>query len=386
VNKVVLFFVLAALFFSGFLINSPIHAQMETEPPELQLLQPPVEPPQEETLEGEVIKVLEEKQITPSGTAVSQLYQKLEVLITDGSIKGKKVEIENGNFPVVNTPKFKIGDQLVVSFGKDFEGNDRFYITDYVRRSPLFWLFVIFVGLTVFIGRWQGASSLVGMAISFLVIFSFILPRISAGYDPVWIAILGAIVIIPATFFLSHGLNKKTWIAVAGTIIALVLTGIIANFFVYFAKLTGFASEEATFLQAYRPGVINIQGLLLAGIIIGVLGVLDDITISQSAVVQELKQANSQLKASDLYKRAMNVGRDHIASTVNTLVLVYTGAALPLLLLFIDSSRPFSQVVNYEIIAEEIVRTLVGSIGLILAVPITTLIAVYLSPKFTSRD
>ena len=359
---------------------------METEPPELQLLQPPVEPPQEETLEGEVIKVLEEKQITPSGTAVSQLYQKLEVLITDGSIKGKKVEIENGNFPVVNTPKFKIGDQLVVSFGKDFEGNDRFYITDYVRRSPLFWLFVIFVGLTVFIGRWQGASSLVGMAISFLVIFSFILPRISAGYDPVWIAILGAIVIIPATFFLSHGLNKKTWIAVAGTIIALVLTGIIANFFVYFAKLTGFASEEATFLQAYRPGVINIQGLLLAGIIIGVLGVLDDITISQSAVVQELKQANSQLKASDLYKRAMNVGRDHIASTVNTLVLVYTGAALPLLLLFIDSSRPFSQVVNYEIIAEEIVRTLVGSIGLILAVPITTLIAVYLSPKFTSRD
>ena len=145
--------------------------------------------------------------------------------------------------------------------------------------------------------------------------------------------------------------------------------------FVESAQLTGFASEEAGFLQTIKQGSVNIKGLLLAGIIIGVLGVLDDITISQSAIVFQLKETNEKLGFFELYKRAMNVGQDHISSMVNTLVLVYTGAALPLLLLFIDNPHPFSEIVNYEIIADEVVRTLVGSIGLILAVPITTVIA-----------
>ena len=154
-----------------------------------------------------------------------------------------------------------------------------------------------------------------------------------------------------------------------------------ANIFVEAAKLTGFASEEAGFLQVAKQGAMNMKGLLLAGIIIGVLGVLDDITISQSAIVFQLKEANEKLKFNELYKRAMNVGQDHISSMVNTLVLVYTGAALPLLLLFIDNPHPFSEIVNYEIIADEIVRTLVGSIGLILAVPITTVIASLVAEK-----
>jgi uncharacterized membrane protein len=235
--------------------------------------------------------------------------------------------------------------------------------------------------MAVFIGKWQGATSLVGMGLSFLVIFKFILPKISAGSDPVQIAILGSLVIIPATFILSHGLNKKTGIAIAGTLIALIITGVLAKAFVEAAKLTGFASEEAGFLQAYKPDLINIKGLLLAGIIIGVLGVLDDITVSQSAIVEQLKEANPRLKAGELYKKAMTVGKDHIASMVNTLVLVYTGAALPLLLLFVDNPHPFSEIVNYEIIADEVVRTLVGSIGLMLAVPITTFIAVVAADK-----
>ncbi len=320
---------------------------------------------QEETLEGSVIRIMEEK----------GPYQKLEILVTKGSLQDKNITIESGNLPMSNLPKYQVGDKLVINYGTDFKGNDSFYITDYVRRSGLFWLLVIFVMIAVAVGRWQGVTSLVGMGISFLVIFKFILPKISTGSDPVQIAILGSLIIIPATFLLSHGVNKKTAIAIVGTLISLIVTGILANAFVEASKLTGFASEEAGFLQAFKPGLINIKGLLLAGIIIGVLGVLDDITISQAAIVQQLKAANPKLKAGELYKKAMAVGKDHIASMVNTLILVYTGAALPLLLIFIDNPHPFSEVINYEIIADEVVRTLVGSIGLILAVPITTFIA-----------
>jgi len=335
---------------------------------------------EEETLEATITNVLEEKEIEVMDK--KQFSQKLELLVTKGSIKDKKITIENGIFALANNQKYKVNDRVIVMFGKDAEGMDSFYITDYVRRGALLWLFVIFVVIAVAIGRWQGMTSLIGMAISFLVIFKFILPKISAGSDPVQIAILGSLVIIPVTFFLSHGFNKKTVIAIFGTIISLVVTGILANAFVQAAQLTGFASEEAGFLQAYKPGLINIKGLLLAGIIIGVLGILDDITVSQSAIVQQLKSANPKLKAGELYKKAMSVGKDHIASMVNTLVLVYTGAALPLLLLFIDNPHPFSEVVNYEIIAEEIVRALVASIGLMLAVPITTFIAAL----FAERD
>lgn len=370
----ILFFCLSI--FSSLFFSPTVLAQNEIEQGEIELNQQlPVIEHKEETLEGRVVQILEEKQIIPTGVKDLQLYQKLEILVTKGSLKDKKITIENGNLPMSNLQKYKVGDELVISYSKDFEGNDMFYITDYVRRNALFWLFVIFVIAAVAIGRWQGMTSLFGMGISFLVIFKFILPKISAGSDPVQIAILGSLAIIPATFLLSHGVNKKTGIAIIGTLFALIVTGVLANVFVEASKLTGFASEEAGFLQAYKPGLINIKGLLLAGIIIGVLGILDDITISQSAIVQQLKAANPKLKAGELYKKAMAVGKDHIASMVNTLVLVYTGAALPLLLLFIDNPHPFSEIVNYEIIADEIVRTLVGSIGLILAVPITTFIA-----------
>jgi len=368
--------------FLSFPFSHSVLAQDESEQDEMMLdQQTPSGEYQEETLEGRVTQILEEKQIIPPGGKESQLYQKLEILVTKGSLKDKKVTIESGNLPMSNLQKYMIGNELVISYSKDFEGNDMFYITDYIRRSALFWLFLIFVIIAVVIGHWQGITSLVGMGVSFLVIFKFIIPKIYAGSDPVQIAILGSLVIIPATFLLSHGVNKKTLIAVVGTLISLIVTGILANAFVEASKLTGFASEEAGFLEAYKPGLINIKGLLLAGIIIGVLGVLDDITISQSAIVQQLKEANPKLKAGELYKKAMAVGKDHIASMVNTLILVYTGAALPLLLLFIDNPHPFSEIVNYEIIADEIVRTLVGSIGLILAVPITTVIAALIVAK-----
>jgi uncharacterized membrane protein len=357
-KKLILTFILSCFGLLNFLFFAPItYAQTD------------------ETLEGKVVQVLEEKLTTPEGVIDSQLYQKLKISLTKGSLKGSEIIIENGNIPMSNIQKYKLGDELVITLSQDYEGNDQFYITDYVRRNALAWLFMIFVFVTVAIGHFQGITSLLGMGMSFLVIFKFILPQISAGYDPVQIAILGSLAIIPATFFLSHGISRKTGIAIIGTLFSLIITGVLANTFVEASKLTGFASEEAGFLQSYDPGHINIKGLLLAGIIIGVLGILDDITVSQSAIVQQLKEANPKLKSKELYKKAMSIGKDHIASMVNTLILVYTGAALPLLLIFIDNPHPFAEIVNYEIIADEIVRTLVGSIGLILAVPITTFIA-----------
>ncbi|MFZ5365876.1 MAG: YibE/F family protein [Patescibacteria group bacterium] len=335
---------------------------------------------QEEILEGRVIKILEEKIVIQEGE--ESLYQKLKVLISKGSLKDKEITVETGKILIVGQPKYQEGDEILISKSRDLEGNDVFYITDFIRKNSLAWLFIIFVLLAVGIGKWRGISSLLGLGISFLVIFAFILPQIYAGRDPVLIAIAGSLLIIPLTFYLSHGFNRKTTIAIFGTLTALVITGILARIFVEAGKLTGYASEEAAFLQVARPGVVNIKGLVLAGIIIGVLGVLDDITISQSAIIQQLKEASPAIKSRELFLRAMNVGQDHIASMVNTLVLVYTGVALPLLLLFIDNPQPYSQVINYEIIAEEIIRTLVGSIGLITAVPITTFLASHVfSPK-----
>ncbi len=329
----------------------------------------------EETLEGKVTGILEEKQVLPAGGKEQQIYQKLEVLITKGSLKGKKIIVESGELPVVGLQKYKVEDKLVLSYFRDVEGEDTFYVTDYVRRDTLVFLFLVFTAMVILVGRLQGVTSLFGMAISFLIILKFILPEISKGKDPVQTAIIGSLIIIPVTFVLSHGFNKKTVVAIFATLISIVFTGILTSIFVEVSRLTGFSSEEAGFLQAYKGDLINIKGLLLAGIIIGVFGVLDDITVSQSAIVEQLKAANPKLRPGELYSKAMAVGKDHIASMVNTLVLVYTGASLPLLILFVDSSRSFLEIINLEVVAEEVVRTLVGSIGLVLAVPITTLIA-----------
>jgi uncharacterized membrane protein len=210
------------------------------------------------------------------------------------------------------------------------------------------------------------------------VLFTFLLPRIASGTDPILAAILTAMVIIPVTYYLSHGVNRKTTAAVVGTLLSLVVTGVLALVAVNAVVITGYASEEASFLQNLMPGAINIRGLLLASIIIGLSGILDDITISQAAIVAQLRAAATGISAREVYLRAMDIGRDHIASLVNTLILVYASSALPLLLLFLYSNAPLAEVANYEIVAEEIVRTLVASIGLVLAVPLTTGIAVFM--------
>jgi uncharacterized membrane protein len=334
-------------------------------------------------IEARVINVLDQKDIVSDIDQSSQTYQKLELLVTKGDLHDQIIIVENGLIPLSNPQIYHQNDRLILTADHDFEGNPFYSITDYVRRDSLLLLFLIFAVLVIFVAKWKGFSSLLSMALSFLIIFKFILPQLLAGSDPIIIGVIASLLIIPLTFYLSHGISLKTTAAVLGTLISLILTAFMAVIFVNLAKLSGFASEEAGFLQEAVAGAIDIKNLLISGIIIGLLGILDDITIAQSAVVFQLKKANPNLKSAQIYSQAMAIGQDHIASMVNTLILVYAGAALPLLLLFVDNPQPFSQVINTELIADEIIRTLVASTGLVMAVPITTFLAVFISNKST---
>lgn len=325
------------------------------------------------TYQAKISKIIEEKEIEVMDNI--QLYQKLELIINSGDKKGEKVVVVNGDQPIANTIRYKQNEKVMLSETQNLDGQKEFIILDYNRHDGLGFLVIIFIAIIILISKWKGFTAILGMIFTFIVLFTFILPKIASGSNPLLIATLASFIIVPVSFYLSHGLNKKTTIAIIGSFITLFLTAILSLIFINFTKLTGLSSEEAGMLFATMGPLTNMKGLLLAGIIIGVLGVLDDITISQSAIVEELAKTSPNLGKKELYHKAMNIGRDHIASMVNTLVLAYAGVSLPLLLIFINNPHPASEILNYEFIAEEIVRTLVGSIGLVLAVPITTYLA-----------
>lgn len=334
-----------------------------------------------ETLEGEIVEILAEDMV-PYDETQTIVYQTVLVFVTKGSVKGKNIEVEYNRTISEGEPILEVGDKILINSSHYNNQEPVYYVIDFVRRDALFNLFLLFTLIVLLVGRWHGVSSLLGLASSFVIIFTVILPGIQRGFDPLVVAIAGAALIIGITFYTTHGINEKTSWAVMGTLVSLLITGLLAHYFIDAAKLTGFGAEEVAFLQVLKAGELNVKGLLLAGIIIGVLGVLDDITISQVSIVRELKLANAKLKSEELFFKAMNVGRDHIASLVNTMILVYTGGSLPLLLLFtVDSSRTAMDVINYEVVTEQIVQTLVASIGLIIAVPISTALAAWFGFK-----
>lgn len=302
---------------------------------------------------------------------MSQDENTVRIRATEGSLKGQIFNISQITPEQIKQQKLSEGDEVIISYEK--AGNrENIYIVDHVRTTPLIILFVIFLALVFVVGRWKGFFSFIGMVLSFLIIGQFVVPNIILGNDPVIITLLSALFIIPLTFYIAHGINWKTTISIVSTVIALMLTGALAYVFVEFARLTGFAAEESTFLQNMTQGAINIKSLLLAGIIIGAMGILDDITISQTSIVEKMYHANPKYSSRELFFHGMDVGRDHIASLVNTLILVYAGASLPLFLLFYNSELTYMQVANQEIVATEIVRTLASSIGIVSAVPIST--------------
>ncbi len=329
--------------------------------------------PTQETVDARVIEVIEEGMLDQD--SVKQPYQKLRLEILTGQRAGRAVTVDYGTQSFGSSVVlYRPDDQVQVIHLARPDGSDTFFITDSNRLGPLLILFLLFVAFTAVVSRWKGVRSLIGMVISLYVITQFILPLILAGYSPFLVTIFGAFALLSITQYLIYGWSLKTHAAVLGILISLIITGVLATIFVEATRLTGYGSEEVGFLQTI--GVpIDPRGLLLAGILIGALGVLDDVTISQASAVFELSSVNHRLSVRDLYRRAMNIGQDHIASTVNTLVLAYVGASLPLLLLFAIYPQPFGQLLNREFVTEEIVRTLVGSLGLVTAVPITTLLA-----------
>lgn len=265
-------------------------------------------------------------------------------------------------------------DGLLLASSPGPEGETAYFFADYQRSGSLLLLGILFAAVVVVLSRWRGVAALGGLVVSILVLVNFLLPAILAGSSPIAVSIVGAAAIMFVSLYLAHGFNARTTTAVLGTLTSLVITGILALIFVEITRFSGFASEEATFLQISAQNV-NLRGLLLGGIIIGALGVLDDVTITQASAVWELHIANPTYRFRELYRSAVRIGRDHIASTVNTLVLAYVGASLPLLILFIAVNRPLGSIITSEVVAEEIVRTLVGSIGLVASVPITTALA-----------
>ena len=258
-----------------------------------------------------------------------------------------------------------------------------YYITDRYRLPAIFFAILLFVIVAVLFGRIRGFTSLIGLAMSAGVLIGFVVPQILAGHDPLTICLIGAAIIALVSLYLAHGFNKRTTIALCGTLITLAVSALLAVLFVSMAKLIGLATDQSFYLELGTNISLNLRGLLLGGIIIGALGVLDDVTIGQSATVYELKDANPNLNGKELYRRAMSVGREHIASLINTLFLAYAGISLPIILYLVafQNGVPLWFALNGEPIAEEIVRTMVGSIGIILAVPITTFIAAWIFSK-----
>jgi uncharacterized membrane protein len=301
-----------------------------------------------------------------------------------GAETGKVVDIEVSQG--ADSPVLHNGDKIVVGRAGSGEGDDGgWYFSDFQRRGPLLALAVFFAVAVVILARWRGLFALAGLAVSFAVLVRFILPAILLGKNPVAVAVVGSAAIMFVALYLAHGINARTTTAVLGTVGALFLTGVLAWIFVAGTHLTGLASEESGLLAASLSGV-SLKGLLLGGIVIGSLGVLDDVTVTQASAVWELHRANPAYGFSRLYGAGLRIGRDHIASTVNTLVMAYAGASLPLLVLFTLSSRRLSDVLTSEIVAQELVRTLVGSIGLISAVPITTALAAFVADRSIHRE
>jgi uncharacterized membrane protein len=307
----------------------------------------------------------------------------IEIRLETGRHRAETVELQQSGDPALL--KLDRGDRIVVALLAGEGPGAGWYFEDYARRGPMLLLAGVFAVAVVLLGRWRGLSALVGLAFSLLLLVRFVLPSILEGHDPVAVALAGSAAIMFVALYLSHGFNVRTTSAVAGTLASLVLTGLLAAGFVHFANLTGLATEEGAYLRALA-GNIDLHGLLLGGIVVGSLGVLDDVTVTQASAVWELSVANTAYGFRQLYQAALRIGRDHIASTVNTLVLAYAGASLPLLVLFTLSNRRLGDVLTSELVAEEIVRTLVGSIGLIASVPITTALTAFVATRHRQPD
>jgi uncharacterized membrane protein len=347
------------------------------------------QPPKEQTMIGysadtvtATVDTIIEEGIISLGE-VDQPYQIVEVVVIDGANAGERFVIDYGTRQIrTDMIPLREGDKIMVTISRLPDGSTSAHFTDYYRGRSLLFLFLTFIAFSILVSGWKGVRSIIGIGLSLVVIIIIILPGIQQGQDPLLTSILGSFFFVSYSLYIIYGWNMKTHAAVIGSLLALVITGVLAYFFVNQTRLTGYGDENMFFISQMTQNTLNVRHLLLAGILIGTLGVLDDLVISQSSAVFELYRNNPGQDFRKLYRSAMNIGQDHIAATVNTLVLAYAGAALPMLLLFSVGGVDYGMAINLEFIAEEIVRTLVGSLGLFASVPITTALAAMIAVKY----
>lgn len=323
---------------------------------------------------AEVVEVVSEEAASEAETGRAIRKQNLRIIVETDAGR-REALVANELQPV------KAGDAVFARTSLFGSGEESFEIMDVSRSRGLFLLLLFFAGIVVAISGGSGARSLIGLVFSFSVILGFIIPRILAGGDPVAAGLGGAMLILVVALYLAHGFTKKSAAAFLGITCTLLFVSALAKFSVGAMRFTGFGGEESVFLNMAVGSAVNLTALVVAGIIIAAIGVLDDVAVTQASTVFALAAADVSLRGWVLFRRSMEVGRDHISAVVNTLVLAYTGAALPLILLFTVQRLPAAYVVSSEVIAEEIVRTLISSSGLVLAVPLVTWIAVLMSGR-----
>jgi uncharacterized membrane protein len=332
---------------------------------------------QTQSLEAKIIS------ITPISCVHSNECLLLGLEGTTGNFKGQAIDVtvEADTLQQYHQSSYAVGQKVILETQK-INGEQKFIIVDRVRKGGLLILALLFCAAIAVIGGVQSLRALGGLILSIGLLFFVLLPRILAGDPPLLVAFMGALVIMGLTFLVTHGWNIKMWSAFLGTAVSLLLTVLLGLAFSAWTHLFGTADEHTVFLLSSFPD-LNTQGILLAGIIIGALGTLDDVTIAQASAVMELKDANPRLTAKELYTRSLRIGRDHIAGAINTLILAYAGASLPLLLLLSANagSEPLTILLSRETFATEIIRALVGSLGLLAAIPCTS----FFASKLVSR-
>ena len=367
----IIIFVLAAIVFGGFLyiqfspVKAPNNFSSEAADPTLSSF--------ESYYRGRVTALGDINNETLHSTTFKA------ILLTDNA-KDKEVEVEYT--PLLGTTNEQlphVGETIVIGELKAQPGMGGSYVyLDKYRITPILSIIAIFLALAIIFGRWRGVTATIGLTFSIFLLIYFIAPGILAGKDAGLVSLVGAGLIAIISIYFAHGFNERSGLATISTFITLGVSVGLSYWFVNWSKLFGMGMEGAFLLQSGYLGNVDLKGLLLAGVIIGTIGILDDVTTSQTATIAEISEANNSLGFKELFRRGSIVGREHIASLINTLVLAYAGAVLPLFLLFtLLTNQPLWTIINSEFVAEEIIRTLVGSCALILAVPITTIFASY---------
>jgi len=328
---------------------------------------------------AQIIKVREEPLLDEdlAGQGFPDIYQVVELEILDGKFKGEKYTIDHINMGSAAYDIWvKEGDKVMI-FAELTEGKDSIvnvYISDFVRWPHLRNLTILFIILLIIIGKWQGVKSLIGLGVTALSIVYFLLPLMLKGYSPIILAIIVCIFSTIVTIFIVSGFTLKSISAIIGTLCGVLIAGIISYGFGNIAKLTGLSAQEAQMLMFIPQGIeFDFKGLLFAGIIIGALGAVMDVAMSISSAMDEIRSNNTSIATKDLVRSGLVVGRDIMGTMSNTLILAYTGSAIPLLLLFIAYETSIVNVLNLDLIATEVVRALTGSIGLLASIPITAL-------------